>query len=574
MEILWRSKENGANPGLPQGEYPALIRRLLEARGFFNPEETQNFLFPKFSSLKDPFSILNMNSACARLQKAFEAKEKICVYADFDLDGTSGLALLDEGLRQLGYTNVVLSQPKRLSDGYGFHSHIVEELKSQGVSLIVTVDVGITAFEACETAKGLGIDVIITDHHQMGAALPNAFCVVNPNQVGDTSGLGYLSGAGVGFYLLRALKRRLFEAKLVSMESLDLKSILDCFCIATLTDMVPLVDDNRVLVKQGISELEKTKRPGLRALLRALEMSGKTLTSQDIAIRFAPKLNALSRMENGILPIDLYVEKDPLRAEEMVKTVLKNNASRVELQGAGESEAFEFLKTWPHEKFFFMASSNFHKGVIGLIATKVCLQMNVPTFVGTINDEGVITGSARLPHGMNQSLLKAFQAGQDYLVRFGGHDAAAGFELKAENKDKFLEALRSYYEQLEQDANEKQIEYDLEASLNDINENVMKWFEVLGPFGQSFAVPLFLFKNVIVADGQVLRGGHLKMKIQDSETHRRYDGICFSPAPEKSLPPVGTAIDVLGELQWNYFAGRRTIQILIRDFRLSPGREQ
>lgn len=573
MEILWRSKESGPNPGLPVGEYPALIRRLLEARELTDPAKTQSFLFPKFNSLKDPITILNMSKATERLQKAFEFTEKICVYADFDLDGTSGLALLDEGLRQLGFANVVLAQPKRLSDGYGFHSHIVEDLKTQGVSLIVTCDVGITAFEACETAARLGIDVIVTDHHQMAAELPNAFCVVNPNQVGDTSGLGYLSGAGVGFYLLRALKRRLFEANLVTMEALDLKSILDCFCIATLTDMVPLIEDNRVLVKQGMIELEKTKRPGLRALLRALEMSGKTLTSQDIAIRFAPKLNALSRMENGILPIDLYTEKDPLKAEQMVKTVLKNNASRVELQGAGEAEAFEYLKSWPHEKFFFMASANFHKGVIGLIATKVCLQMNVPTFVGTINDEGVVTGSARLPHGSGDSLLKAFQAGKEHLVRFGGHDAAAGFELKGENQEKFIESLIQHYDKQEE-VEEKQIEYDLEASLNDINDNVMKWFEVLGPFGQSFSVPLFLFKNVIVAEGQILRGGHLKMKVQDPETHRRCDGICFSPGPEKMLPPSGTAIDLLGELQWNYFAGRRTIQILIRDFRLSEGKTQ
>ncbi len=316
MEILWRSKENEmsrqspadveSSAGLSSQEFPQLIRRLLEARGFTNPELTQNFLFPKLSSLKDPTSILNMEKACERLLKAFESREKICVYADFDLDGTSGLALLDEGFRQLGFTDVVLAQPKRLSDGYGFHSHIVEDLKTQGVSLIVTVDVGITAFKACETATALGIDVIITDHHQMAAELPKAFCVVNPNQVGDTSGLGYLSGAGVGFYLLRGLKRRMFQAKLISETTLDLKSVLDCFCIATLTDMVPLVGDNRVLVKQGMAELEKTKRPGLRALMNSLDLSGRTLSSQDIAIRFAPKLNALSRMENGVMPIDLF----------------------------------------------------------------------------------------------------------------------------------------------------------------------------------------------------------------------------------------------------------------------------
>ncbi len=580
---MWRSKERASTDApesslsaeiLSNPEFPMLIRRFLFSRGFLDSSEAQKFISPKLSELKDPFLILNMEQACERLVQAFSQQEMVCVYADFDLDGTSGLALLDDGLRQLGFQNIVLAQPKRLSDGYGFHSHIVEDLHKQGVKLIVTVDVGITALEACETAKKLGIDVIITDHHQMAAKLPDAFSVVNPNQKQDTSGLGYLCGAGVGFYLLRATKRKLVQKGLITENHLDLRSLLDCFAIATLTDMVPLVEDNRVLVKAGLVQLEKTTRPGLRALMSSLDLSGRSLTSQDVAIKFAPKLNALSRMETGILPIDIYIESDAKKAQEMIKSVLKNNSTRVQLQGEGESEALEFLKSWPHKNFVFVASENFHRGVVGLIATKVCLQENVPTFVGSISSEGVITGSARLPNGYGLSLLDAMAAGRSVLNRFGGHDAAAGFELHLDQKENLIQCLVEYFNKKDLEMGEqavRSVEYDVELNLAEVTENLMKWFDAMGPYGQNFSTPILRFRRVILREVNQLRGGHLKLKLEETETHRRFDGMFFSPAPTvlQNLPAPGTQVDVLGELQWNYFAGKKSIQILIKDYKLS-----
>ena len=276
MDTLWRSREeelhqSNSQPGnLSDGEYPPLIKKLLMIRGLRDSDQVLKWLSPKLSELKDPFTLLNMQKGVDRLVEAFRKQETICIYADFDLDGTSGLALFQDGLKQLGFKHLLLSQPKRLSQGYGFHAHLLDELKNQNVSVIVTIDVGITALEACLRATELEMDVILTDHHQPSKELPKAFAVINPNQKEDRSGLGYLAGAGVAFYLLRALKRGLVNAKLVSESSLDLKSVLDCFGIATLTDMVPLIEDNRALVKQGLLQLEKTARPGLRALLENL----------------------------------------------------------------------------------------------------------------------------------------------------------------------------------------------------------------------------------------------------------------------------------------------------------------
>ncbi len=575
MDIQWHSREDKAlndverSNELSHSEYPPLIRRLLFSRGFRDPGSVSKWLSPKLSELKDPFTMLDMAKGVQRLVEAYRNKETVCIYADFDLDGTSGLALLNDGLKQLGFQNLKLAQPKRLSEGYGFHSHIVEDLKTQGVSVIISVDVGITAYEACETARKLGVDVVLTDHHQPGETLPQAFAVINPNRPDDQSGLGYLCGAGVAFYFLRALKRGLLEAGLVNEKALDLKSVLDCFCIGTLTDMVPLVEDNRALVKQGLLGLEQTRRPGLRSLMEALDLSGRSLSSQDVAIRFAPKLNALSRMEMGILPIDIFLVEDASEAQKMVKTVLQNNSTRVQLQGAGEDEAFEKLQNWPHSQFVFLASENFHKGVVGLIATKISLARNVPTFIGAINSEGVITGSGRLPQGRADSLLDALEAARAHLVRFGGHDAAAGFELKSENFNQVLGAFQTHYE-TQEPAALKTFQYDLDARLDEINENLMRWLEILGPFGQSFESPVICFRQVQVEDVMVLKGKHLKLKITDPVSRRRVEALYFSAPPSvlENLPAKGSLIDVIGEVQWNYFSGRRSVQVLIKDFKI------
>jgi single-stranded-DNA-specific exonuclease len=420
----------------------------------------------------------------------------------------------------------------------------------------------------------LGIDVIITDHHQPGEILPAAFAVINPNRKDDFSQLGYLSGVGVGFYFLRALKRALVNAGLVAEAAFDLRSVLDCFCIGTLTDMVPLVDDNRVLVKQGLLQLEKTQRPGLRALLEALDLEGRPLSGQDVAIRFAPKLNALSRMEMGILPIDLMMASSLEEARLMVGTVLKNNSTRVQLQGAGESEALAALRDWPNEDFVCLISPRFHKGVVGLIATKICLQKGVPTFIGSINDEGIVTGSARLPQGqVGESLLLALEAAGKHLERFGGHDAAAGFEFRAADLSLVVDSLKQYYAQ-KTSVKVVGLNYDIEVQLAEINEEMMRWLESLGPFGQGFESPVFCLRNLEVQEVRTLKGNHLKYKFKDSGGGRGIDGLCFSPGPEllENLLEPGSRVDLLGELQWNYFSGRKTIQLLIKDLKSLEGR--
>lgn len=567
MIFQWKPRPQ-IDSDLPLSAVPSTVVKLLAARGISTEGEFEALTKPKLSSLKDPNLIIDMQKASERLLRAVRNQEKVCIYADFDLDGTSGCALLLEGFRQLGMTNVVYAQPKRLSEGYGFHSHIVSDLAKNGVSLIVTVDVGITAFEAVDTAKELGVDVIITDHHQPAEELPKALAVVNPNRADCTSKLGYLSGAGVAFYLLRALARVLTAEGLIQEGQLDLKSVLDCFTIATLTDMVPLIEDNRVLVRHGLYQLQNTKRHGLRALLDSLSLLDRPLSSQDVAIRFAPKLNALSRMESGLLPIDIYLADSKEKGEALVSEILDNNSTRVQLQSTGEQEAMELLKDWKHEAFVFVTSEIFHRGVVGLIATKLSQNMGVPAFVGAINDDGSVTGSARLPNGHSSlSVLPAFDSAKDHFLRFGGHDAAAGFEFHKEKFPDIVEAFANYYESLPETGAVVESLYDTDLASDEVGEGLMRWLDELGPFGAGHPVPVFRANGFSVAEIYELKGGHLKLRLECQSSRKKVDALLFSsPYSKQELNPLkGKEVSFFVELQWNYFAGRRSIQFLIKD---------
>ena len=549
------------------GPFPDLIGRVLASRGF-DQENLDELLNPKLSELKDPLSMLGMEKAVARIVQAYKNNEKICIYADFDLDGTSGLAILKQGLEKVGFKEVSYYQPKRLSEGYGFHAEAVEELKKSGIGLIITVDVGITSFKAFEKALELNLDVILTDHHLPAEELPKAFSVVNPNQKDCKSGLGYLCGAGVAFYLLRAVKRAFFDDPSLPKNEWDLKEVLEFFCIGTLTDMVPLIGDNRVLVKLGLKTLAVTTKPGLKSLLEALKLDGRELTSQDVAIRFAPKLNALSRMESDILPAHIYLETDYKKSEKMVYRILENNETRQSLQSDAETKAFKMLEGWSQPDYVFVSSTHFHRGIIGLIATKLSQHFNRPAFVGSENSDGMIVGSSRTPPGSEVSLVAALKGAEKVLNRFGGHAAAAGFELHSKNQLEFSELLQKYFQSIKAQEQTVEIDFDTAAELSEVNNNVMKWYDFIGPFGVGFNIPLIKFDQVSLNTVKELRGGHFKLSFSDVTKAHKVDGLMFSPSEKlKNLLSLGGNYQVLSELQWNYFNGRKTIQLLIRDLK-------
>ncbi len=570
---IWQRRP--VHQSLENSQLPQLIRQILESRGVTEMKAIDTLFSAKLKDLKNPFLLHDMDKAVARLCTAFEKNEKICVYADFDLDGTSGLALLVRGFEMLGFQNVEGYQPLRLQEGYGVHAHAIEKLKASGVDLVVTVDVGITAFEALERAAELNLDVIVTDHHQPKDHMPKALAVVNPNKGFCESGLGYLSGVGVGFYLFLAIKME-FQKRGWLKGEIDSKELLDCFVIGTLTDMVPLVHENRSLVKHGLKALEATKRPALKALLEELNLVGRSLTSQDVAIRFAPKLNALSRLETGLRPIDIFLEKDMRKARELIGMVIDSNKKRVDLQASAEKIAQEIVEFEGHSRFVWVWSDQFHRGVVGLVATKLSQKYKVPAFVGSLDAEGKIVGSARAPEGVPMNALDLLEGAKDLLCKFGGHKAAAGFEVTQENAP----LLKARFEELVSSISETEVavrfDYDAIGKLEDVNTGFMKWYDSLGPFGAQFEAPLIMLSDLKLKSTKELKGGHLRLTLAQENPRYELEALWFSPPSDhpamQSLNDHKSDWEVLAEPQWNSYNGRTSLQLLLKDLRVAESR--
>lgn len=551
---------------------PRALTRVLQSRGIRTAEAVTEWFKPSLKSLRDPMTLKEMDLAIERLVRARAQRESIVLYGDYDLDGTSGLALALQAFKELGFERVRGYQPQRLTEGYGLHSEAITRLKQEtDCTLLISIDLGITAMDEVETARRLGIDCIVTDHHlpkhdgNGAVVLPKAYAVVNPNRGDCPSGLGHLCGTGVIFYLVLALRRALLEEGIVAT-AFDPKILLDCFAIGTITDLVPLLHENRILVKHGLVKLAETNRPGLRELLKALELWGRPLSAQDVAMRFAPKLNALSRMGSGLQPLDLYTETDVDRARDLVSRVLANNQDRQASQKAADDEAERLLRERPPVGAIVIASEKFHRGVVGLVATRFSQRFGMPAFIGAIEGEGVsIVGSARVPNGMATSLLDAMDAGTECLDQFGGHAVAAGFEAKRERFEEFRVILEGWFTQGGASGAPKEptLEYDAVAQFSELTPSFMNWYEHMGPFGAQAPIPIFRFDDCLVAQVRVLKGGHLRLKLAQAGAPA-VQGIWFSP-PAGAEPQLGDRVSVLAEVQWNHYQGSKTIQLMIQD---------
>lgn len=547
----------------PPFDMPELIWRILAARGLKTKEEIQNLFQPKLKSLAHPFSMDDMDKAAERLVHAFEKNEKILIYGDYDLDGTPAVALLLDGLKRLGFQRLSFFQPSRTVDGYGFHARKIADFVNEQVSLIVTVDVGITDLEAVAEAARKGVDVIVTDHHLPKEQLPKAYAIVNPNKGECGSALQHLCGTGVAFYLILALKMALEKAGHFKGE-FDPKELLDLFALATITDMVPLVHENRILVKHGLVQLAQTRRPGLRKLFAELGYLNKNLTSQDVAFRIAPKLNALTRLDEGLRAIDVFLAEES-QAAKIIDQVMDINRRRVEFQNAAKAVAEKLVKNFDKSKFLWIHSNEFHPGVISLLANDIMGEFGVPVFVGAQTENGQILGSARAPstaHNLQSILGKA----SPVLHKWGGHQLAAGFELQLENTEQFQELLNSYFAESNDTSTggESNVFYDAEAKIKELNFSFMKWYDGMGPFGNQFEAPKLLLKGVRAKKVKTLKGSYLKYTLAANDGE--VEALWFKGAQKF---PEGCQVDTIITPQWNEYNGVKSVQALIQHMRLS-----
>lgn len=582
MNVLWVPRAGLSAQGRlqqsDQHEYRPIVSQVLCARDWV--DTARDLLNPRLDQITDPSQLLGMNAAVERIGEAIMGGETIAVYGDYDIDGMCGLSLLHSFFEACGAKKLLAHQPQRLSEGYGVHPEALTQLKNNGATVVITVDTGITACAAAEHAKQIGLDLVITDHHQPLEQKPDTPWIVNPNQRGDTSGLGYLSGTGVAFYFCMALRRYLREknhfeqAQGAPSKEPDLRYWLDLFALGTVSDHVPLIKDNRNLVRVGLGLLKRSHRPGLRALIDELIPDPEqVLTARDIAFSIAPKLNAASRLGFADLSTKLLLSKTHQDAEDVVIKLLELNAQRSEIQknifSEAQSQAETQLTKNPETKILVL-HGHWHEGVLGIVASKIVETYGKPAIVlGELEDGITLRGSMRSLQGF--SSVRLLEKCQTHLMRFGGHDMAAGLQITFENLESFTDAINAEAKQQENASLEgdesSAIKLMFDGDLpSDIKPDDLMLLDSLGPWGEGNPEPLFLIKGLNIQDAKHLKDLHFKGRFAE-----RFDVIGFFKSAEiKKLQNIGVQIiDALVRPEINRFRNSVSVQLRLEHVRAS-----
>jgi single-stranded-DNA-specific exonuclease len=498
---------------------PQVLAELLVARGIVESSEAFAFLNPEIAHLHDPLLMLGMSQAVARLEQAIALREPVLLYGDYDVDGTTAVVLLKTAIEMLGGV-ARFHVPHRLREGYGLQSSVLEEAYAEGVRLVITVDTGMRAFSEAETARRLGLDLIITDHHllEAGDAVPPALAILNPNQPGCTYPEKFLCGAAIALKLAQAVLERRDQA---GTREKTLPSFLKMAAIATIADAVPLKGENRVIAALGLRELRRPAGAGLRALFAAasLDPAAKALTGYDVAFRLAPRINAAGRMDVASDVVELFTTRDAVRAGELAAKLERLNRERRETEAAALT-AIENRLAGDNEltagRLLVIDGEGWHRGVIGILASRVVERTAKPAIVVSV-EEGVAYGSGRSVEGFQ--LLNAVESCADLYTRFGGHAYAVGFALPADDLPELKRRLSLYAEEhLAAREPEQLLHIHAELPLDRIMPVLVGWLRKLEPFGHGNPEPVFMARRVrLLAPPRIMKERHLRLELaQDS----------------------------------------------------------
>ncbi len=498
---------------------PLVLAELLIARGIVDSSDAFAFLNPEVSHLHDPLLMLGMNEAVARLERAIAAREPVLLYGDYDVDGATAVVLLKTAIEMLGGV-ARFHVPHRLREGYGLQSSVLEEAYAEGARLVITVDTGMRAFAEAETARQLGLDLIITDHHllEAGDAVPHALAILNPNQPGCAYPEKFLCGAAIALKLAQAILERRDQT---STREKTLPSFLKMAAIATIADAVPLRGENRVIAAVGLKELRHPASAGLRALFAAasLDPAAKALTGYDVAFRLAPRINAAGRMDVASDVVELFTTRNAARAAELAAKLERLNRERRETEVSAltaiEKRLAEDVELTA-ERLLVIDGEGWHRGVIGILASRVVERTAKPAIVVSI-EEGVAYGSGRSVDGFQ--LLNAIESCADLYTRFGGHAFAVGFALPADVLPELKRRLRLYAEQhLAAREPEQLLHIHAELPLDRITSVLVGWLRKLEPFGHGNPEPVFVARGVrLLSPPRIMKERHLRLELaQDS----------------------------------------------------------
>jgi single-stranded-DNA-specific exonuclease len=559
-----------------------LALQVCLQRGLTSADEIARFLSPGLDQLTSPLKLRDMDVAVRRLAHARAEGERIRIYGDYDVDGTAGAALLTWVLREMGFTAFDARQPDRFRDGYGLGVRAVDEAAAEGVRVLVTVDCGISSFDAGARARELGIDLIVVDHHQLDPArgLPVALAVVNPQRPDCESGLRQLCGCGLAFYLALALRARGREdgwfataaapASPGTLREPNLRQHLDLVVIATAADMVPLTGDNHVLVRHGMDVLKATKKPGVRALLEAAGLGSRDVSPGHLGFVLGPRINASGRMQSASIALELLTTTDAPRALELARELEKLNDERAVLQNRIWDEVRARVEQGIADGKFrhgiVVADSAWHEGVVGIVASRVTELFRRPAAVIALRD-GHGKGSVRT-HG-GKDVLEALRACSEWLLGFGGHRHAAGLSVAPENIDSLAAAFDAALGEIADDPSLKPLMLEGECELDELDVKNLTELERLGPFGPGNPEPVFSVVAPVRAH-RVLKERHLKLQLGEDAA---LDAIWFNAAerPEvmARLGESGSdeVFEWAGVPELNRFRGQITPSFRVRDWR-------
>lgn len=533
---------------------PELLATVLVNRGIVDDEEIRVFLNPTRSDFHDPYLMPDMEIAVERIIKAINNQEKVIIYGDYDVDGITSITVLKKFLKTCGL-EADYYIPNRLSEGYGLNKAAIDYIKEKEYTLIITVDCGISGIEEIEYANSLGIETIVTDHHEPMEVLPPAVAIVDlKRKDNDTYPFKSLAGCGVVFKLTQALGMRL------GIDEKEYLKYLDIVCVGTISDIVPLVDENRVIAKLGLKLVEVTRNPGLKALLNA---SGyKVVNSNTISFGIAPRINACGRMGYEEEALKLFLTENLVQASEITERLNKYNRDRQEIEKNIYDEAIKMMeKEDSNAQSIVLGSNNWHHGVIGIVSSKITEMYFKPSILICFEGEDG-KGSGRSIPGFD--LHEALAETAKYLEKYGGHEMAVGLSLKKNNFNRFKEAFEKYVEEKDITGIVPIIEIDKQISLKDIDSNIVKQLDLLEPFGEANRRPVFVYKNLKIDSIRALSDGkHLKMTLKDGNTIVNAIGFNMGQLSKEYM--IGDRIDVVGTLEINAYNGREMVQINVKD---------
>jgi single-stranded-DNA-specific exonuclease len=541
---------------------PNVLARILLKRGIDCFDKARTYFRPDLEKLHDPFLMKDMDIAVDRLHRALEKGEKILVYGDYDVDGVSGSSLFYLILSRMVGSKAAYYIPDRISEGYGLSNQAIQEYAEKGVTLILTIDCGVTAVEEIRFAKGLGVDVVVCDHHEPGDELPPAVAILDPKRPDCPYPFKELAGVGVGFKFMQALYRRL------GLADSELDEYMDIVAIGSCADIVPLIDENRILVRHGLDRVNYNPRDGVKALLESSGIDRREITVGLVVFVIAPRINAVGRMGDARRAVQLFTSPNIQRARVHARELEQENRVRRDVDETTFKEALEIVETKldPENDYAFVVyKTDWHPGVIGIAASRIVEKYYRPTIMISVVD-GIGKGSARSISNFN--VYEAIKKCSEYLVAFGGHKYAAGLTIREEKIPAFIEKFKqAARERITGEDLVPTMHIDCEVKLSDFNERLIRLLKLMGPFGPLNLRPVFVSNNLkVVGEASIVGANHLKLCLEQDGVKMNAIGFNLGDRLDEITLNNGV-IDCAYVVEENFWNGKKELQIRLKDIK-------